>query len=103
MKNYFGQMKQLNSDTNINSFENLDNLLWLVGKLSKGSFGILMNKEKYLSLISSKGINSELKNQENKKSLAKNEIIRDYIKANYKVSSMFSDNQKTFFEFVFGL
>jgi len=102
-KNYFAYMKQLNSDTNINSYEKLDNLLWLIGKLSKGSFGILMDKEKYLRLIENNEIKADLKKPENKKSSAKDEIIRSYIKQHYKASNFFSDNQKIFFAFVFSL
>lgn len=101
--NYFVCIKQLNSVTNINDFEKLDNLLWLIGKLSKGSFGILMDKEKYLALISNKEIKVELKKPENTKSLVRDEFIRNYIRTNYKISSLFSKNQKIFFEFVFGL
>lgn len=96
--NYFDYMKQLNLITNINDYEKLDNLLWLIGKLSKGSFSILMNKSKYESLI--KGLSLRLKTVKSKQ---KDNLIRKHIKEIYQTSDLFSDNQKTFFEFVFSL
>ncbi|WP_339895396.1 hypothetical protein [uncultured Algibacter sp.] len=97
-ENYFGYLKQLNLDTNINNYEKLDNLLWLLGKLSKGSFAILMNKDKYESLI--KNLSVKLKSVKSKQ---KDNLIRKHIKEIYQTSDLFSDNQKTFFEFVFSL
>jgi hypothetical protein len=102
-QNYFQCVKELNSVTSINNYEKLDNLLWLIGKLSNGSFAILMDMNKYFELINTEEIKVELLKPENKKSSAKDEIIRAYIKEHYKVSPLFSDNQKTFFEFVFSL
>tara|TARA_R110000868_G_scaffold136272_1_gene349172 strand:- start:1705 stop:2508 length:804 start_codon:yes stop_codon:yes gene_type:complete len=102
-RNYFELINQLNIESKINNYEKLDNLLWLIGKLSKGSFAILMDMNKYLELIDSKEIKTELIKTGNKKSSAKDEIIRDYIKKHYKTSSLFSEEQKTFFEFVFSL
>lgn len=96
--NYFDYIKQLNSVTNINDYEKLDNLLWLIGKLSKGSFSILMNKSKYESLI--KDLSVQLKNVKSKQ---KDNLIRQHIKEIYQNSDLFSENQKTFFEFVFSL
>ena len=96
--NYFDYIKHLNSVTNINDYEKLDNLLWLIGKLSKGSFSILMNKSKYESLI--KDLSVKLKSVKSKQ---KDNLIRQHIKEIYQTSNLFSDNQKTFFEFVFSL
>lgn len=96
--NYFDYIKHLNSITNINDYEKLDNLLWLIGKLSKGSFSILMNKSKYESLI--KDLSVKLKSVKSKQ---KDNLIRQHIKGIYQTSDLFSDNQKTFFEFVFSL
>lgn len=96
--NYFDYIKRLNSVTNINDYEKLDNLLWLIGKLSKGSFSILMNKSKYESLI--KDLSVKLKSVKSKQ---KDNLIRQHIKEIYQTSDLFSDNQKTFFKFVFSL
>jgi hypothetical protein len=65
-----------------------------LGIISNGSFAIL---------IDIKEVKTKLQQPANKKSSAKDEIIRNYIKQNYKSSSLFSDNQKIFFEFVFSL
>jgi hypothetical protein len=101
--NYFEYVKNFNVISNINNYEKLDNLLWLMGKISKGSFTILMDINKYLELINIKEVRLELLKHVNKKSSEKDEIIRNYIKHNYKSSILFTDNQKTFFEFVFSL
>jgi len=102
-QNYFELINHLNENSNIKNYEQLDNLLWLIGKLSKGSFAILMDMNKYLELINTKEIKNELLKPINNKSSAKDEIIRNYIKEHYKNSSIFTPNQKTFFEFVFSL
>ena len=96
--NYFDYISQLNIDTNINNYEKLDNLLWLLGKLSKGSFAILMTKEKHESLVVD--LSMQLKYVESKQ---KDNLIRQHIKEIYQTSDLFTDNQKTFFEFVFSL
>ena len=74
-----------------------------MGKISNGSFAILMDMNKYLALINTNEVKTELLKPINKKSTLKDKVLRSYIKKNYKVSSLFSDNQKTFFEFVFSL
>ena len=97
-ENYFACIKQLNLDTKINNYEKLDNLLWLIGKLSKGSFAILMTKETYENIVTVLS-----KKLTNTNSQQKDDIIRKHIKHIYPNSGLFSDNQKTFFEFVFSL
>lgn len=96
--NFYSLIKELNINSNINNYEKLDNLLWLIGKLSKGSFAILMTKQKYESLI--KTLNQELLYANSKQ---KDNIIRKHIANTYSSSQLFSDNQKIFFEFVFSL
>lgn len=97
-ENYFDYMKQLNTLSNIYNYEKLDNLLWLTGKLSKGSFAILMTKEKYENLIVD--LSDDLLKANSKQ---KDNIIRNHIKKIYSNSDLFTDEQKTFFEFVFSL
>ena len=96
--NFYNLIKELNIDSNINNYEKLDNLLWLIGKLSKGSFAILMTKHKYESLIE-----VLIEQLQNVKSKQKDNIIRQYIISTYSSSTLFSENQKIFFEFVFSL
>ncbi len=103
--NYFDYIKQLNSVTNINDYEKLDNLLWLLGKLSNGRFSILMSKCKYESLIKIKDLSVKLESVKGKnKSTQKDNLIREHVEEIYQTSDLFSDNQqKAFFEFVFSL
>jgi len=67
-------------------FEKLDNLLWLTGKLLRGSFSILMNKEKYEKLTADLNFPKKCKSKE------VDNLIRDYIKKNFKNSSIFSND-----------
>lgn len=105
--NYFECISYLNEITNINNFEKLDNLLWLFGKLTNGSFSILMDIDKYLELIQTNEIQIELEKLENSneknKSIGKDEKIREFIKRNYAKSELFTQIQKEFFGFVFSL
>lgn len=96
--NFYNLIKELNINANINNYEKLDNLLWLIGKLSNGSFAILMTKHKYESLIE-----VLIEQLQNVKSKQKDNIIRQHIISTYSTSTLFSENQKTFFEFVFSL
>lgn len=94
--NYFELMITLNKDSGINNFERLDNFLWLLGKIKEGSFSIIMNKEKYETLVTSIQFSSNL---ESKK--IDNEI-RDYIEQNY-MNLDFTKDEKDFFKFAFAL
>ena len=58
-KDYFTYVSSFNTKSSIESYNRLDNLCWLYGKVSKGSFSLLIDKDKYLSLISSVKITSE--------------------------------------------
>jgi len=83
----------------------LDNLLWLLGKLKKGSFSILMDIEQYKNITSIKEIVREFEKINSSKSKAKSALkdkaIRKYIAKNYKESKLFNNDEKTFFEFAF--
>ena len=57
-----------------------------------------MTKDKYESLI--KVLDMQLKFVNSKQ---KDNLIRQHIKEIYPSSTLFSDNQKSFFEFVFSL
>jgi hypothetical protein len=96
--NFYDLMKELNINSKINNYEKLDNLLWLIGKLTNGSFAILMTKDKYESLI--EVLIEQLKNVKSKQ---KDNIIRQHIISTYSTSTLFSEYQKTFFKFVFSL
>ncbi len=71
--------------------------MWLLGKIKSGSFSILMDKIKY------KSITENITFHKDDKTKDKDERIRKYIEANYKTSNIFSQNEKEFLEFAFGL
>lgn len=105
-ENYFEIIKHLNNITGINNYEKLDNLLWLLGKLTYGSFSILMNKEDYIQLINTPQIQKgfkDLNKQSKNKSEDKDNVIRNYLRENYNNTTLFTQNQKDFFEYVFKL
>ena len=47
-KDYISSMKNLSKELLIDDFNKLDNLLWLVGKIRRSNFSLLLNKENYL-------------------------------------------------------
>jgi hypothetical protein len=48
------------------SYDDIDNAIWLYGKLTQGSLSLLMNKSNYLRIISDSNINIDGKNSVNK-------------------------------------
>lgn len=44
-------VSKLNEASGIKDYEKLDNLIWVIGKIRKGGFPLLLGKEKYLMLI----------------------------------------------------
>lgn len=106
-ENYFASMKYLNSISNINNYEKLDNILWLLGKLKNGSFSILMDMDKYKNITAIEEISQEFdeinKSKSRNKSKLKDSAIRNYIANNYKDSVLFNNDEKVIFEFAFSL
>lgn len=90
-------MIALNKSSNIDNFEKLDNLLWLLGKIKEGSFSILMDKSKYETIVKQVDFSKAVKSNE------KDKAIRKYIQDNYKKSNLFSTIEKEFLEFAFSL
>ena len=95
--NYFTAIRELNIASGINNYDKLDNLMWLLGKIKSGSFSILMDKIKYKSITENTTFHKDDKTKD------KDERIRKYIEANYKTSNIFSQDEKEFLEFAFGL
>jgi hypothetical protein len=73
---YFEKIKQLNIVTKTYDYNKLDNLLWLIGKLTKGSLSVILNKDRYLQLI------DKIKIPNGTNSKASDTLIRNYIKQN---------------------
>lgn len=57
---YFENLRELNVRSGINDFEKLDNLLWLVGKITQGSLSIIIVREKYVDLTKRANVSYEL-------------------------------------------
>lgn len=101
IQNFYLTIVNINKTNQINDYEKLDNLLWLLGKLSSGSFTLLMSKSRYMDLINRKELKQKL--SKTIKSVDKDKIIREYIKENYHQMSEFKSNEVYFFDFVFNL
>ncbi len=48
---YFRALITLNNESGIKNIDKLDNLIWLYGKFSKGSFSLVIKKQEYKELI----------------------------------------------------
>lgn len=58
---YISDMKQLNVKSGICDYNRLDNLLWLIGKINRGNYSLLLPKDKYLNLVTKFKIDRETK------------------------------------------
>jgi hypothetical protein len=88
--NYFISINALNQKSKIGSYDRLNKLLWLLGKIRKGSFSQIFSKDKYLQLVN----------------LAGADEISDYLQTNIhttKVQELLGDNFCSFFDFVSNL
>jgi len=91
--NYFENISNLNKITNINNYDKLDNLLWLYGKLTQGSFSLILHKKDYLKLVNNIKFKSEKsKDVDNK--------IRNYIIENLNSSKLLDIFKKETIEFM---
>jgi len=90
VKQYLECVYEFNKTSKIGDFNQLDNLCWLYGKVKKGSFSLILEKDKYLLLTESiqreKGINidDEIANLLSKK----------------HIHGVFTDDQNRFIAFV---
>lgn len=94
---YFKNIKYLNEISNINNYDILDNFLWLCGKLNKGSFSLVLTKEKYLELV-------DQINFKNSKSKDIDIEIKKYIEINInnkKISKIFIPEMIDFINFCY--
>ena len=95
---YFDNLKHLNSVTDINDFNKLDNLLWLVGKLTEGSLSLILNKPRYLKLIDKINISKGTSSKE------VDTLTREYIKQNIdNLNDLFNNNEIKFLKYTYDL
>lgn len=73
---FIKDMKKLSKELLIDDFNKLDNLLWLVGKIRRNNFSLLLNKENYLNY---KKTNDEIiiKDKEGIKLTEKIDLLND--------------------------
>jgi len=86
---YFDNLKQLNICSGINNYEKLDNLLWLLGKITQGSLSIIIDMNTYVELTQKANVNTKIANIKAKNSKEKDkrkkdkrnvdDLIREYI------------------------
>lgn len=88
---YFYQMRQLSEETGVNSYDNIDNYLWLFGKIMEGSYSLILTKERYLILL--QGVDKSQKLS----SVQINRVIKETIKSNEVIiKKIFEDDEIDF-------
>ena len=109
---FFDGMKQLNNITGIKDYGKLDNLLWLLGKITEGSLSIIIDRPSYEKITENSRVADffDYLIEKNKQNGSKNnkitpdEVIRDYL-MNYvqdDLNKLFDDEDVTDF-FIFSL
>lgn len=89
---YFQHIIEFNKESEIDDFNKLDNMCWLFGKINRGSFSLILEKDKYLELI--KDINFE-----DKKSDKIDKVIKENIAKEIPVG-IFSNKEEQFINWV---
>lgn len=96
--NFFNSINALKNTSQINNYDLLDNLLWLLGKIMYGSFSLMFSQETYLQLVNLSGANALTKKVD--------QAIRNYLQINIneqQVAQQFGDDFVSFFNFCFNL
>lgn len=95
---YFYKIKQLNNISETNDFDKLDNLLWLIGKLTEGSLSLILDKDRYIKLMIK--INIKKETESKKVDLE----TRNYIKENITdLTDIFNYDEIKFLKYTFSL
>ncbi|MEI7491318.1 MAG: hypothetical protein WCK92_07965 [Bacteroidota bacterium] len=108
---YFDSLKQLNILSKIEHFGKLDNLLWLVGKITQGSLSIIIDRDSYEKIAKRAKVvekMASLKGQRGKKKKRKNGespdgIIRDYIRNSQNLNEVFGGDEYLIEFFTFSM
>jgi len=94
--NFFKEMKKLNENSRILDYDKLDNLLWLMGKMTEGSFSLILSKDKYLELVNRIDLLDKLDSREVDKK------IREYVVGNINsLKDIFGRRAIKFMKFCF--
>jgi hypothetical protein len=96
---FITSMNELSQKSNINNYDKLDNLLWLIGKIRRGNYSLILNKKNYKELI--KPVFSDKTGDEKKsKSSDLDKLIKNEVEKSYeKLSGIFSENLIDFIKF----
>lgn len=94
---YFESIVKLKDVSEIDTYNKLDNLLWLIGKLTNGSLSLILNKDRYKDLLKKLNISEWSKNKK------PNELIRKRIRSNFKDLHFFKKNEIKFIKYSFDL
>jgi len=87
-------MNKLLQFSQIDDFNKLDNLLWLIGKINRGNYSLILKKSNYLELV------AKIDNLDSFKSNEIDMKIRDYINNNIDdLSNIFTDRQRKMIKF----
>jgi len=96
---FFDSMTELKAIAAVESFDTLDNFLWLYGKLRRGSFSLILPKDKYLALVAQIQFTSQASRDTDNE-------IRRFIQRGLKqhkpsLESLFADNTIEFMTFCY--
>lgn len=94
---YFEKMKNLKTISEIETYDKLDNLLWLIGKITNGSLSLIINKKTYQNLL------EKLNIQQSDKSDDPDKLIRDKIIDNIGNKKLFKKDELKFIKYSFAL
>ncbi len=95
---YFESIKDLKNKTGIESFDMLDKLLWLFGKVREGTYSLIIPKHSYLALVSNISIDGKASSKK------VDNLIRNYLKNLHnrrKLNSLLSEQTMKFIDFCF--
>lgn len=73
---YISNLNKFLDKSDINNYNELDNLLWLMGKINRGSYSSIISKGKYIELVQKIG------DFRSKNSISTDKEIKDYINKN---------------------
>ncbi len=81
-------IQQLLESTQVKSFNKLDNLLWLIGKIRRGNYSLILSKDKYQKLVKNINLDSLKSDQVDKA------ICKHVVKNIDSLSNVFTDRQR---------
>lgn len=85
---FINSMNELLTLSNISNYDQLDNFLWLIGKINRGNYSLILKKDKYLKLVDKIEFPAGLD------SVAKDKKIKEFINQNIeRLFEIFTNDQ----------